>query len=545
MHTLTGIGASDKVAMGKAHVHQSAPRDIDDSGIDSIEKETAKLDQALETSRAQIDTLLSDIEGETNHIVSVQLSYLEDPDFIGGARKLIEEQGYSAGRAISEVTDELYRTFASMKDAIVRERASDIRDVGTRIFGNITGRPIADLSRLPENSVLVAEELTPSQMAQLDKRRVVGIVVEKGSATSHVAIMARAMGIAAVLGCATAARNMHSGQTVIVDGENGTVTIDPDAAAVARYKEVMAKWDAVQKDWATVTNVELARRDGRRILVSANVGNFEEAKEAVQRGADGIGLFRTEFLFMSRREMPGEDEQYKIYAEIASLYGDKPVVVRTLDIGGDKPLPYLEMPREENPSLGLRAIRLCLLHPELFKPQLRALLRAAAKGNLRIMFPMISSEKELAMAMAILDECKTELAEQGNAFNPECPVGIMVETPAAAVLAGSLAESADFFSLGTNDLLQYTTALDRDNGELAEFADPLHPAVIELTRQTIEAAHKAGIPCGMCGEMAADARAIPMLADLGLDEFSVNPDLIAATKARLMESPAISAAAST
>jgi phosphoenolpyruvate-protein phosphotransferase len=535
MHILDGIGVSDNVAMGKAYVHQTASREIDMAKAGSMEEEIASLENALEMSRTQIDQLLSATDGEANKIVSIQLTYLEDPEFVGEARKLIEEKGYTAGRAISDVTDELYQTFSEMEDEVVRERAADIRDVGTRIFGNITGRPIADLSLLPENTVLVAEELTPSQTAQLDKRQVVGFVVEKGNTTSHVAIMARAMGLATVLGCARATIRIHNGQTVIVDGENGTATINPDPATVKKYEAVFRKKEAEKKEWAAISNTTLRRKDGSQVLVAANVGNLDEAREAKTLGADGIGLFRTEFLFLGRREMPGEEEQYQVYAETASIYGDKPVVIRTLDIGGDKPLPYLDMPKEENPFLGVRAIRLCLQHPEFFKTQLMALLRASASGNLHIMFPMISSEKELARALALLEECKTELASAKVAFNPECQVGIMVETPAAAILAGRLAKKVDFFSIGTNDLLQYTTALDRGNAALAEFVDPLHPAVLELVRQTIAAAHDAGIWCGMCGEMAADKEAISVLADFGLDEFSVNPGMIAATKARLMK----------
>ncbi|MCC8165172.1 MAG: phosphoenolpyruvate--protein phosphotransferase, partial [Planctomycetes bacterium] len=391
------------------------------------------------------------------------------------------------------------------------------------------------------NTVLVAEELTPSQTAQLDKRRVVGFIVEKGNTTSHVAIMARAMGVAAVLGCAEATRKITDGQTVIVDGEKGKAITSPNRATVKLYEAVMEKREMVKKTWAAASTARLMRGEGKRILVAANVGTLDEAREARKLGADGIGLFRTEFLFMDRREMPDEEEQYRVYAETATLYGDDPVVIRTLDIGGDKPLTYLKMPKEENPFLGVRAIRLCLQHPEVFKPHLRALLRAAAKGNLHIMFPMICSATDLERANALVEECKAELTAEKTAFNPECPVGIMVETPAAVVLAESLAKKVDFFSIGTNDLMQYTTALDRGNAALSEFVDPLHPAVLEMIRYTIAAAHTAGIWCGMCGEMAGDPKAIATLAEFGLDEFSVNPGMIAATKARLLTVAGITA----
>lgn len=335
MDKLDGIGVTGNVAIGVAHVHRAAPREIKKTKADSIDHEIAALEKAVETSRSQIDELISATDGEANKIVAVQLTYLEDPEFVGGARKLIEEQGYTAGRAISDVTDELYQTFSEIEDEVVRERATDIRDVGTRIFGIITGRPVADLTKLPKNTVLVAEELTPSQAAQLDKHCVVGLVMEKGSTTSHVAIMARDMGIAAVLGCAGAASKIHNGHTVIVDGENGIAVIDPDSATVKQYESVIEKKESEKKEWAATSNARLLRKDGNRVLVTANVGNLDEAKEAKNLGADGIGLFRTEYLFMGRREMPGEEEQYQVYAETASLYGDDPVIIRTLDIGGD------------------------------------------------------------------------------------------------------------------------------------------------------------------------------------------------------------------
>jgi phosphotransferase system enzyme I (PtsI) len=488
--------------------------------------ESAKLESALAKSREQIAKILSATEGEANEIISVQRSCLGDPEFIGEIRTLIRECGRSAEHAVTEATDELCRFLSAMEHKTIRGRVTDFRDIAARILENITDSPSVDLSPLPPDTILIMEDLAPTQAAQLNTRNVIGIVLEQGAPTSHAAIMIRAMGIAAVFACPGSTQRIENGQIVIVNGEPGTVMIAPDAATIRQHEVTMRKKGEAKN---ALPAAYPKRKDGTRILVTANIGSLEEAREAKEQGADGIGLFRTELLFLNNREMPSEDDQYRIYAGAASLYGDKPTVVRTLDAGTDKPLPFLNM------HPGMRGVHLCLLNPECFKTQLRALLRAATVGNLHIMFPMISSENELALSLSLLEECKNELAERKADFNPDCPVGIMIETPAAAILSHTLAKTAQFFSIGTNDLHQYTTGIDRTASVPAQFLDPLHPAVLELARKTIAAAHAANIPCSLCGDLASSSPVIPFFRNINLDEFSVPSTMIVPVRAQLLE----------
>jgi phosphotransferase system enzyme I (PtsI) len=506
----------------------------------SPEREKAKLAAALETSRQQIREIVqkmqaADPDNKNAGIIAAQLGYFEDPAFNDDTIALIEGQGLSAEDAVRRVTRELRDTFSAFEDdPYMRERASDIADAGGRILNNLAGK-ITDIPRtLPSGTVIVARDLIPSQTAQLDPDRVLGFVTETGNSTSHTAIMARSMDIAAVVGCPELMTEARDGDLIIVDAGRGLVLLRPDDSGIETYAGLMAAGEAARNAAEAIKHHRILRSSGGEVLVAANIGNLREARIAKDRGAGGIGLFRTEFLFMGRPEMPGEDEQYEVYRQTAEIFGEAPVNIRTLDAGGDKALPYLQVPPEENPALGMRAIRLCLQNPDVLKVQLRAILRASVYGNLRIMFPMICTMEELKRARTMLGECKNALDEAGLPYRKDIALGMMIETPAAAVQAREFAKGVDFFSIGTNDLTQYTLAVDRGNPLLSGLYDGMNPAVQYLIKYSIEAAHSANIPSCLCGELAADPRAIPVLAEYGLDEFSVAIDAIAGTKRNLL-----------
>jgi phosphoenolpyruvate-protein phosphotransferase len=409
-------------------------------------------------------------------------------------------------------------------------RADDVRDVTSQIAAELMGREAEGLEALEAPSVILARSLAPSDTARVPKGMVLGFVTAEGSSTSHVSIMARSMGIPAVVGVGTAALEAAlEARTVAVDGGEGVVIPDPDADTVSEFEAKQSAMAAESAALEEYRHVEARTRDGRRIEVSANLGSASEAQDALSWGAEGVGLFRTEFLFMERPQLPSEEEQYEAYGEVAKVFGEKPVVIRTLDVGGDKDLPGVDQPEEENPFLGWRGIRMCLDVPELFKPQLRAILRAAAHGNLKVMFPMIADVEELRSAKKVFDECREALKSEGRKFGP-VEVGIMVETPAAAILAGELAPEVAFFSVGTNDLVQYTLAADRGNERLRRLQSADHPAVLELIRMTCEAAREHGIWVGVCGEAAADTALIPKLVDLGVTELSMSAPSIPRAK---------------
>jgi phosphotransferase system enzyme I (PtsI) len=414
---------------------------------------------------------------------------------------------------------------------------ADVKDVGRRLLNNLSGVAEDELSSLPENTIVVAHDLTPSDTAQLDKSKVVAFLTDIGGKTSHSAIMARTLEIPAVVGMADITCSVSSGDLVIVDGVKGEVLINPDAGTLSRYRAIKDSYEAEKKQLRSLIGKNVVDKNGRHIEIAANIGSPEDVSKVLENGADGIGLFRTEFLYMDRESMPDEDEQYEAYKTVLEKMEYKPVVIRTLDIGGDKRLKYLDMPDELNPFLGYRATRLCLDRPEIFKIQLRALLRASVYGNLKIMFPMISSLREFIAAKEILDECRNELKAEGICFSEDIELGIMVEIPSAALTADELAKHVDFFSIGTNDLIQYTIAADRMNEKVSYLYEPMHPAVLKLIRMTIEEAHKAGKWCGMCGEMASDETAIPTLLEYGLDEFSMSASSILSTKKIILSNP--------
>ncbi|AEF83726.1 phosphoenolpyruvate-protein phosphotransferase [Treponema primitia ZAS-2] len=531
---LTGIGVTEKIIIGTACVLREIPKTaaVPVLGIEEFRT-------ALETSRKQIEALISSVPADQGAIFASHLNFLEDPEFTQEMAKLIEQEGWDAVRAVEKVSGDLQQSFREFEEPYLQERAADVRDLGERILRNLLGKEETDLSRLQEQTILVAADLSPSQTARIDGAHVTGLVTEQGGSTSHTVILAKARDLAAVVGCTNILASVQTGDSLIVDALSGTVIINADPEQIQIYRDKIQKLEAEQESRQNMIPVQLFRTDGRQVVVAANIGSEEDARQALEKGANGVGLFRTEFLFLDRDRMPSEEEQYQVYRRVTELFAGKSVVIRTLDIGGDKQIPYLLMPAEENPFLGVRAIRLCLKHEELFCTQLKALLRAALAGDLKIMFPMIGSLGELHQAQELLRRCKAELSGAGIPFRENLEIGMMIEIPAAAIQADEFAREVDFFSIGTNDLTQYTLAVDRGNPELNRLYDFMHPAVTTLIKHTIEAAHRQGIPCFMCGEMASSPEAIPLLAGYGLDEFSVNLSDISRTKMILLKQEGI------
>ncbi|WP_040952497.1 phosphoenolpyruvate--protein phosphotransferase [Gorillibacterium massiliense] len=528
---LRGIAASSGYAIGKARLlAESATAAVEPRLIepDEIDGELARFEAAAQAASAELNELvrmtkmkMGEYEAE---IFETHLMLLEDEEFFGGTLDKIRAEHKNAEWALQETANEIAATIESMDNEYLRERGADIRDVSRRVLNKLTGTSRQWGEEEDGPVVLLASELTPSDTATLDGEVIAGFATATGGRTSHSAIMARSLEIPAVVGLGSALDAVNDGQTVILDGVAGILYVDPDAETVARYRERMEASARQKGDLQAFLQEPSVTRDGHRVELAANIGNPKDAAGAREKGAEGVGLFRTEFLYMDRDTMPTEEEQFAAYKMAAEEFAGRPVVIRTLDIGGDKKLPYLPLPAEENPFLGRRAIRLCL-DPEgrpLFKTQLRAILRASAYGNVKIMFPMIATVSEWRQATAVLEEVKEELTAQSIPFNGELETGIMIEIPAAALMADQLAKEVDFFSIGTNDLVQYTMAADRMNETLAYLNDPLYPAVLRLIHQVIRAAKKEGIWAGMCGEMAASPHAIPVLLGMGLHEFSMS-----------------------
>lgn len=535
-----GLGVSKGYAIGIAYVINTQEDVCFDSVTQNPAEESDRLNQAILKSKEQVSRIACKARQNLNkknaEIIESQLNFLDDPAFTGEAFSKIKQDSVSAEKAISDITQSLYDMFSGFDDEYTKERAADIKDVGGRILTNLSGRTKdIDFENLPQNTILFAHDLKPSDTAQIDKQKVTAFVTEVGGKTSHTAILAKALGIAAVVGCGEILNTVKTGMTVIVDGVSGDVIISPDKTTIEKYSLLSEKLSEHKAELAASTQKSVCTKCGKNITVAANIGGLEDLKTALLNGADGVGLFRTEFIYMNRQEMPSEEEQFSIYKEAAEMLDGKPLTIRTLDIGGDKSLPYFKIPKESNPFLGMRAIRLCLKNPDIFKTQLRAILRASAFGNIQIMFPMISSIKELECAKEILEICKNDLKRDNINYNPSVKIGMMIEIPAAALIADEFAEKVNFFSIGTNDLTQYTLAVDRMNENISELYDQTHPAVLRLIKMTINAAHNASIPCYMCGELASDEKTIPLLLEYGLDEFSVSPGALLETKSKLLE----------
>jgi phosphotransferase system enzyme I (PtsI) len=536
---ITGVAASDGVAVGPVFVYVVEGLEPERKRIpeDAVEAELARFRNAVEAVVRRLsetgDRLRESGGEEEAGIFEAHVEMARDPELHSEVEERVRDLE-SPEAAVLAVGEEYAEAFAAMEDEYMAARADDVRDVSDQIASELVGGRAAGLEALETPSVILARNLAPSETARLPKGMALGFITAEGSRTSHVSIMARSTGIPAVVGVGVGLEALLGAETVAVDGGEGYAVADPDPDTVAeleRKREQMAGEKAALEKYR---HVEARTRDGRRIEVSANLGSVSEVEEALSWGAEGVGLFRTEFLFMEREELPSEDEQYEAYREVAEAFGERPVIVRTLDVGGDKNLPGVEGHEEENPFLGWRGIRMSLDVPELFKPQLKAILRAATAGNLKVMFPMLVNVEELRAARRLLNECREELKGEGKEAGP-IEVGVMIETPAAAICAAHLAPKVAFFSIGTNDLVQYTLAADRGNERLRHLQGADHPAVLELIKRTCEAAREAGIWVGVCGEAAGEPALIPKLLELGVGELSMSAPSIPRAKKIISE----------
>ena len=536
---IAGVAASEGVAVGPVFVHARRELEPERENIseDKVEEELARFQSAVEAVVQKLSETAERLRESGSEkeagIFDAHVEMAEDPEFHSEVEERVRNLT-SPEAAVLAVGEEFAGMFAEMEDEYMAARADDVRDVASQVAADLMGSKAAGLEMLKEPSVILARNLAPSDTVRIPKGMALGFVIAEGSKTSHVSIMARSFGIPAVVGVGVALEEAFESEVVALDGGEGYAVADPDHDTVVEFER---KQEAITEEQAVLAefkHVEARTRDGLRIKVAANIGSAEEAESALEWGAEGVGLFRTEFLFMERPELPSEEEQYEAYREVAEAFGERPVIIRTLDVGGDKDLPGVDQPEEENPFLGWRGIRMCLDVPELFKPQLRAILRAASHGNLRIMFPMIVDTVELHAAKEVIQECRRELENEGTQFG-EVDIGVMVETPAAAIRAADLAPEVSFFSIGTNDLVQYTLAADRGNERLRRLQSADHPAVLDLIGRTCKAAREAGIWVGVCGETAGEAAMIPKLIELGVTELSMSAPSIPRAKKVLSE----------
>ncbi|AMC00671.1 Phosphoenolpyruvate-protein phosphotransferase [Aerococcus viridans] len=527
MTKLTGIAASDGVAIAKAFLVEEPDLSFEISKSNDSQQEKERLAKAIADSKVEIEKIKAvaskALSEEEAQVFDAHLMVLEDPELQQAYTQKIEDETLNAQSAVRQTADFYIEIFKGMEDnPYMQERAADIKDVTDRLVAHLLGVKIPDLSTIDEEVVVVAYDLTPSDTAQLNRQFVKGFATDIGGRTSHSAIMSRSLEIAAVVGTGNVSKEINDGDIVIVDGLNGDVIVNPDDATIAEYEKIAADFLARKAEWEKLKDAETLTKDGKKFEIAANIGTPKDLEGVHSNGAEAIGLYRTEFLYMDSDEMPTEDEQFESYKVVLEGMNGHPVVVRTMDIGGDKHLPYLQLPEEMNPFLGYRAIRIGLNQPELLRVQLRALLRASVYGSLRIMFPMISNLPEFRAAKAIYEEEKAKLEAEGVEVADDIQVGIMIEIPAAAVIADQFAKEVDFFSIGTNDLIQYTMAADRMNEHVSYLYQPFNPSVLRLIKNVIDASHKEGKWTGMCGEVAGEPMAAPLLVGMGLDEFSMS-----------------------
>lgn len=529
---LKGIAVSDGIGIGKAYVIKEEQL-IYEATAEDASKELQRLHQAVDTfcrrTEQLAESIAKSVKPKDAEIIRGHIQMLKDPYMISQMEEKIQS-GASAEAACEEVLNQFIALFSGVDDELTRQRATDVADIKKRMLRILLGAEEKSLAEIPPESVLVTEDLTPSMTAEMKKEHVVGIVTEKGGKTSHSAILAKAMEIPAVLSAEGALNALKDGEPVIVDGSQGLVLPNPQPEEETRYRQQKQAYETEKEILRGYIGRATVTADNETKEVFCNIGNVKDAITAAQKDGEGIGLFRTEFLFMDKPSAPSEEEQFEAYKKAAEIFNGKPVIIRTLDVGGDKGIPYLEMEKEENPFLGFRAVRYCLSHEELYETQLRAILRASAFGNLKIMVPLVTTAEEVRAVKEKVKKIAAELEKSGIEYDHGIQVGIMVETPAASLVADLLARESDFFSIGTNDLTQYTMAADRGNPQVAYLNKPYDPAVLRSIRHIIRCAKNAGIPVGMCGEAAADPLLIPLLLDFGLEEFSVSPTSVLATR---------------
>ncbi|MEH7012985.1 phosphoenolpyruvate--protein phosphotransferase [Neobacillus niacini] len=537
MTFLQGIAASNGIAIAKAYRLVEPNLSFEKKTVEDITSEVNRFKAAIEKSKAELEAIRDrahiELGADKAAIFEAHLLVLTDPELNGPIEDKIKSEKVNAETALKETADMFVMMFEQMDNEYMKERAADIRDVTKRVLSHLLGVQLVNPSMIAEEVIIVAEDLTPSDTAQLNRQYVLGFTTDIGGRTSHSAIMARSMEIPAVVGTKTATEEIINGDLVIVDGLKGEVHINPTPELVEEYRNIHQQYEAQKIEWAKLVNEKTVSADDHHVELAANIGTPNDLKGVMENGGEGVGLYRTEFLYMGRDQLPTEEEQFEAYKAVLEGMNGKPVVVRTLDIGGDKELPYLQLPKELNPFLGFRAIRLCLEEQDIFRTQLRALLRASSYGNLKIMFPMIATLDEFREAKAFLEDEKQKLIAADQKVSDSIELGIMVEIPSTAVLADQFAKEVDFFSIGTNDLIQYTMAADRMNQRVSYLYQPYSPSILRLVKMVIDAAHAEGKWAGMCGEMAGDETAIPLLLGLGLDEFSMSATSILKARSQI------------
>jgi phosphotransferase system enzyme I (PtsI) len=535
---IKGIAASDGIGIAKAYLLIDPDLSFEKKKIDDPAAEYDRVEKAFSASIADLATIKqnakSRLSDEELEVFDAHIAILSDPEMKSQIKDEIESQHVSAEEAMTDVTTNFANVLAAMTDnKYMQERAADVKDVAKRALSHLLGKQLPDIASISEPVVIIAKEITPSDTSQMDAKFVKGLATDLGGRTSHAAIMARTLRIPAVVGSENVTSSVKSGDMVIVDGLHGNIIIDPSQAEIDEYQKKATAFEKERAEWAKLVDAPSVSKDGKHFEIAANIGTPDDVADAVKQGADGVGLFRSEFLYMSSDHLPTEDEQFEAYKKAVVGMKGKPVVVRTLDIGGDKPLDYLPLPEEMNPFLGYRAIRICLHRPDIFKTQLRALIRASEFGPVEIMFPMIATLAELRQAKSIYQECKDELQKDHPGLGDNVKIGMMIEVPLAALYADQLAKEVDFFSIGTNDLIQYCFAADRGNDAVSYLYQPLNPAFLRLIKHVIDAAHANNTKAAMCGEMAGDQLAMPLLLGMGLDEYSMSASSILRTRSMM------------
>ena len=523
---LVGKGISEGIGLGKAMILKEDELKIEKQKIEDISAEKQQIYDAVKEVKSEIEKLIKNIDGTEKEIMQAYLMILQDPSLIQETIKIIEQEKCNSAYAVENGLNQIIKTFEEMDDPYMAARSRDIEDMKKRILAKLLKIEEIDLSKLPENTILVAKELSTSDTAKMNLKNISGIITEIGGVNSHMAIIARTNEIPAIVGIKHIFENIKENDYIALNGTTGEIFLNPTQEKIEELTKNQENLNKEKHELEKYKNEKAITKDGHKVELLANIGGPQDIQIVIDNTAEGVGLLRSEFLYMDAKDFPSEEEQFEAYKKIAESLENKRLVIRTLDIGGDKDLKYMKLPKEENPFLGYRAIRIYLDNVDLFKVQLRAILRASSYGNVAIMLPMISSIEELRKSKEIIEEVKQELKEKNIKFNENIEIGIMVEIPSSAVMADEFAKECDFFSIGTNDLIQYTIAVERGNEKLANLYSHFNPAVIRLIKSAIDGAHKNGILCGMCGEAAGDVKFIPLLVGLGLDEFSMNANKI-------------------